>query len=391
MSAKSKASICVHAGEDKMEFANAVVPPVFNTSTYVFKNMEELHKYVKGDPNYYLYSRYTNPTVEAGEVKLAALEGGEKCLIVSSGQAAAATAVLALLHPGDHMVTSPTLYGGIYGLFTQVIRGTGLNLDFAESTSTEDFKKAIRPNTKIIYTETPTNPNLAVLDLAALANLAKENNAIMMVDNTFATPINQTPLELDADIIIHSGTKYLGGHSDLVCGAIVGPHKYMKQIYEYRKNMGTNLDPHAASMLLRGMKTLAVRVERQNQNAMKIARYLESHAKVKRVRFPGLESFPQHELAKKQMRGFGGMICFEIGGGLDTVGKVVESMHMFIHATSLGGVESLVSIPVLTSHIAYSPEDLIKADVNDGMIRLSCGIEDADDLIADLDHALTKA
>jgi len=391
MSGKSKASICVHAGEDKMEFANAVVPPIFNTSTYVFKNMEELHKYVAGDSSYYLYSRYTNPTVEAAEIKLAALEAGEKCLIVSSGQAAAGTAVMALLHPGEHMVASPTLYGGIYSLFSEVFKGAGLDLTFAESTSIEDIKKAIKPETKILYTETPTNPNLTLIDLAALADIAKEIGAIMMVDNTFATPMNQNPLELGADIVIHSGTKYLGGHSDLVCGAIVGPHKYLKDIYEYRKNMGTNLDPHAAFMLLRGMKTLAVRVERQNQNAMKVAKFLESHSKVTRVRFPGLESFPQYELAKKQMRGFGGMICFEIKGGLETVGKVVESMHMFIHATSLGGVESLVSIPVLTSHISYTPEDLVKADVNDGMIRLSCGIEDVDDLIADLEQALTKA
>jgi methionine-gamma-lyase len=391
MAGKSKASMCVHAGEEKMEFAGAVVPPVFNTSTYVFKNMQELKDYVKGDSPYYLYSRYTNPTVEAAETKLAALEGGEKCLIVSSGQAAAGTAVMGILRDGDHMVATPTLYGGVFSLFSEIINKTGLQVDFAESTSVEDVKKAIKPNTKIIYTETPTNPNLTVVDLKGIAEVAKEHDAVMMVDNTFATPINQNPLELGADIVVHSGTKYLGGHSDLVCGAIIGPHKYMKTIYEYRKNMGTNLDPHAAFMLLRGMKTLAVRVERSCQNAMKVAEFLENHSKVRKVRYPGLPSFPQHEMAKKQMRNFGGMVCFEIDGGLDAVGKVIEAMKIFIHATSLGGVESLVSIPVLTSHISYSPEELERADVNDGMIRLSCGIEDADDLIEDLDNALKQA
>lgn len=391
MAGKSKASLCVHAGEDKMEFAGAVVPPVFNTSTYVFKNMEELHKYVGGDPSLYLYSRYTNPTVEAVETKLAALEGGEKALVVSSGQAAAGTAVMGLLRNGDHMVATPTLYGGVYSLFEKIINGTGLEVSFAQTTAVEDVEKAIKPNTKILYTETPTNPNLTIVDLKGMADLAHSHNLLLMVDNTFATPMNQNPLELGADVVVHSGTKYLGGHSDLVCGAIVGPHKYMKTIYEYRKNMGTNLDPHAAFLLLRGMKTLAIRVERSCSNAMKVAEFLEAHPKVRRVRYPGLKSFPHHEMAKKQMRKFGGMICFEIDGGLEKVGPVIEAMHMFIHATSLGGVESLVSIPVLTSHIAYSPEDLKRADVNDGMIRLSCGIEDAEDLIADLDNALKQA
>ncbi|NIP44672.1 MAG: aminotransferase class V-fold PLP-dependent enzyme, partial [candidate division Zixibacteria bacterium] len=235
---------------------------------------------------------------------------------------------------------------------------TGLQVEFSDTTSVEDVKKAIKPNTKIIYTETPTNPNLTVVDLGGIAKLAKEHNAVMIVDNTFATPINQNPLELGADIVVHSGTKYLGGHSDLVCGAIIGPHKYLKTIYEYRKNMGTNLDPHAAFMLLRGMKTLAIRVERSCENAMKVAEFLEGHPKVRKVRYPGLPSFQYHEMAKKQMKRFGGMVCFEIDGGLDAVGKVIEAMHIFIHATSLGGVESLVSIPILTSHIAYSPEAL---------------------------------
>ncbi len=391
MGGRSKDSLCVHAGEEKMEFAGAVVPPVFNTSTYVFKNMEELKKYVEGDKNYYLYSRYTNPTVEAVEQKLAALEGGEKCLIVSSGQAAASTAVFGLLRKGDHLVATPTLYGGVFDLLSKIVPGTGLEVTFADDSSVDAIKKAIKPNTKIIYTETPTNPNLTVVDLQAMSEVTKEAHAIMIVDNTFATPINQNPLGLGADIVVHSGTKYLGGHSDLVCGAIVGPHKYMQQIYEYRKTVGTNLDPGAAFLLLRGMKTLAIRVERSCSNAMKVAEFLDKHPKVRNVRYPGLQSSPHHEMAKKQMRSFGGMICFEIDGGLDAVGKVIEAMQVFIHATSLGGVESLVSIPILTSHIAYSREELKRADVNDGMIRLSCGIEAADDLIEDLDRALKQA
>jgi len=386
---KSKSEICVHTGEESMEYANAVVQPVFNTTTYEFKDMNELHNYVKGDRSLYLYSRYTNPTVEAVEKKIAALEGGEKCLVTSSGMSAVSTAVMGSLHKGDHLVSSPSIYGGTYSLFNGVLRDAGLEFTLADSPSAEDMKKAIKSNTKILYTETPINPNMNLVNLKEIGDLARECGAMLFVDNTFGTPVNQNPIDFGADIIIHSGTKYLGGHSDVVCGAIVGSEEHLKKLNEYRKFMGTNLDPQAAFMLMRGMKTLAIRVEKQNQNGMRVAEYLEEHSKVSRVRYPGLKSSPYHELAKRQMTGFGGIVCFEVDGGVEAVGKVIEAMNLFIHATSLGSVESLVSIPVLTSHVQYSAEDLIRADVNDCMIRLSCGIEDADDLIADLDQALS--
>jgi methionine-gamma-lyase len=385
----SKASICVHSGEDKMKYANAVVQPIFNTTTYVFKDMGELRKYREGDESLYLYSRYTNPTVEAVEQKIALLEGGEKCLVTSSGMGAISTAVMGTLHKDDHLVSSPSIYGGTYSLFNDLTQDAGLQITLADSPTVDDMRKAIQPNTKILYTESPINPNLNMVDLTGMADLAHECGAILIIDNTFATPINQNPIEHGVDVVIHSGTKYLGGHSDVVCGAIVGTNEHLEKMYRYRKFIGTVLDPQAAFMLLRGMKTLEIRVERQNHNGLKVAEFLDRHPKVRKVRYPGLKSSPFYALAQKQMTGYGGMVCFEIDGGVEAVGRVIEAMKLFIHATSLGSVESLVSIPVLTSHIHFSPDDLARADVNDCMIRLSCGIEDAADLINDLDQALS--
>lgn len=388
MKKKSPSYICVHSEEGNRKHSNAVVTPVFNTTTYSFKDLPELKRYIEGDRSLYLYSRYTNPTVEDIEHKLAALEGGEDCVVLSSGMGAASTALLNLVRAGDHLVSTPVLYGGVFSLLTIIMKNAGLNYDFAESSQPEDIRRALTPDTRIIYTETPTNPNLNVVDLAALAEVAHRAGCLLVVDSTFGTPINQNPIELGADVVIHSGTKYLSGHSDLVCGALIASRELCSQFREYRKFLGTNLDPQAAFLFARGLKTLALRVEKQNANGLRVAQYLESLPQVKKVRYPGLESSPTYEIAQRQMRGFGGMVCFEIEGGLEMVGRIIERLQIFINATSLGSVESLVSIPVLTSHIHYSPEELVKADVNDSMIRLSCGIEDAEELIADLEQAL---
>ena len=388
MKKKSPAYICVHPEDENQKHSNAVVTPVFNTTTYSFKDLPELKRYIEGDRSLYLYSRYANPTVEDIERKIAALEGGEDCVVLSSGMGAVSTALLNLVHAGDHLVSTPVLYGGVFSLMTIIMKNAGLQYEFAQSAQPDDVRKLIKPQTKVIYTETPTNPNLNVVDLKALAEVAHESGCLLVVDSTFGTPINQNPIELGADVVIHSGTKYLSGHSDLVCGAVVGSKEHCRQFREYRKFLGTNLDPQAAFLFARGLKTLALRVEKHNQNGLAVAKYLESHPRVTKVSYPGLESSPTYEIAKRQMRGFGGMVCFEIEGGLESVGKVIERMQLFIHATSLGSVESLVSIPVLTSHIHYSPEELLQTGVNDSMIRLSCGIEEATEMIEDLERAL---
>lgn len=388
MSDKSRASKCIHAGEENKRFANSVTVPVFNTTTYEFKNLKELKRYVNGDRSLYLYSRYSNPTVEAVENKLADLERGEAGMVCSSGMGAISTTLLALLHKGDHLVSTPILYGGAFSFISIIMKNAGLEYSFAENSSIDSIRKSITPNTKVIYTETPTNPNLAIVDLEAVGKLAQETGCLLVVDSTFGTPINQNPIELGADIVIHSGSKYLSGHSDLLCGAVISSEQIIGKLKEYRKFLGTVLDPQAAFLFNRGLKTLDVRMERHNQNGLKVAEYLESHPKVSKVRYPGLKSSPFYEIANKQMRGFGGMICFEIEGGLEAVGQVIERLELIIHATSLGSVESLASIPVLTSHIHYSPEELKQVDVNENMIRISCGIEDSDDLIADLENAL---
>jgi len=384
----SRASKCIHSGEDDKQYANSVTVPVFNTTTYEFKNLRELKRYIDGDKSLYLYSRYSNPTIEAVEKKLADLEGGEAGMVLSSGIGAVSTTLLALLQKEDHLVSTPILYGGTFSFMTMIMKNAGLEYSFAEDSTVDNIRKSIKSNTKVIYTETPTNPNLTIVDLQALGELAHETGCLLVVDSTFGTPINQNPIELGADIVIHSGSKYLSGHSDLICGAVIGQEKIISNLKEYRKFLGTVLDPQAAFLFNRGLKTLDVRMNRHNKNGLKVAEYLKNHPKVTKVRYPGLKSSPFHDLAKKQMRGFGGMICFEIEGGLETVGQVVERMDLITHATSLGSVESLVSIPVLTSHIHYSPVELKQVDVNENMIRISCGIEDSNDIIADLENAL---
>jgi cystathionine beta-lyase/cystathionine gamma-synthase len=266
----------------------------------------------------------------------------------------------------------------------------GMKVHFIDPERIEQAERLFNPKTKLLFCETPTNPNLKIVDIKGLAEIAHAKNVPLAVDNTFATPYNQSPLSLGADLVIHSATKYLAGHSDLVAGIIIGPKNVIAPAVETMKLLGGCIDPLGAFLLLRGLKTLAVRVQRQNENAMKIAQYLSKHDKVIRVFYPGLPGSAQHELAKSQMRGFGGMVCFEVKDGLESATKVIDSLHLFANATSLGGVESLASLPVLTSHYGFDQDELKRADVTTGMVRLSCGIEDAEDLIGDLKQALEK-
>lgn len=383
-------STLVLHGEKAQHFPEgAAAEPIFQTSTFIFKDSVEVKKYQEGKTDKYLYTRYGNPTLKIAEDKMAALEGAEAGLVVSSGMAAVATTVSTLCKAGDEVISTEPIYGGTLHLFQKLFPGLGIKVNFVDPLKLDGVEKLITKNTKILFCETPTNPNLKIVDLKKLLKIARKHKLTSVIDNTFATPYNQNPIKMGADIVVHSATKYLGGHSDLVAGVIVGRKGFIKDAVETMKMLGGCLDPLGAFLLLRGLKTLAIRVEKQNENGMKVARYLSSHPQVKEVYYPGLPSHPQHKLAKSQMKGFGGMVCFDVGD-LESATKVMDNLKLFLNATSLGGVESLASIPVLTSHYGFKPEDLRRAGVTPGMVRLSCGIEEGNDLIEDLNQALDK-
>lgn len=359
--------------------------PIYQTSTFeVTDNDEQLR--VTGSDSY--YTRYGNPTNTVAEKTVAALENTDAALTFSSGMGAITSTIMALLKSGDHIVAQRDIYGGTYKFLSQWLPKFGVETTFVDTTDYRQHQQAIRPNTQLLYVESPTNPAIRVVDMQRTAALAKGHGLISMIDSTFGTPVNQRPADHGFDLVMHSGTKYLGGHSDLICGVVSGRKELVEKILATRTTIGNCMDPHASWMLVRGMKTLAVRVARQNENAMRVADFLEQHAKVRRVHYPFLKSHPQHALAGAQMTGGGGMVTFEVEGTGEDARRVSEALRLFTLAPSLGGVESLVCIPVLTSHLSVPDEERRKMGVTEQMIRLSVGIENADDLIADLEHAL---
>lgn len=374
----------------KKVLVNSVVFPVYQTSTFIFKNTEQLVDFQKGKPDLYLYTRYGNPTLKAAEDKMALLEGGEAALVLSSGMAAISTAVLTTCSAGQEIIATRNLYGGTMHLFIDLLPRWKIKVRFVDTEKIEEAEKLVSKNTRLLYIESPTNPNLKLVDIHKAARIAKKNNLSLAIDNTFATPVNQKPLQLGCDIVLHSATKYLAGHSDLMAGVIVGKKDYIKKCRETMKILGGCLDPLGAFLLMRGLKTLKIRVEKQNLNAKALAQFLSEHPKISRVFYPGLSSHPQYQLALKQMPGFGGMVCFEVRGGLKNAVRVIDSFKIILNAASLGGVESLASLPVYTSHWGFSASELKKADVTSGMVRISCGIEEQKDLIEDLRQALNK-
>jgi cystathionine beta-lyase/cystathionine gamma-synthase len=359
--------------------------PIFQTSTFeVTENAEML----RANHSDHFYTRYGNPTNTIAEKTVAALEGVDAALTFASGMGAITTTIMALVHGSDHIVAQRDIYGGVNKFLSQWAPKVGIETTFVDATDYEQHARAIRPNTKLLYVESPTNPTLRVIDLRKIAVIAKEHKLLSMIDSTFGTPINQRPAEFGIDLIAHSGTKYLGGHSDLICGVVAGGRALMEQIWETRTTLGNCMDPHASWMLARGLKTLAVRVARQNDNAQRVAEFLSQQPKVRSVHYPFLKSHPQYAVARAQMNGGGGMVSFEVEGGAEDARRVSEAMRLFTLAPSLGSVESLVSIPVLTSHVMVPAAERKKMGVSDQMVRLSVGIESADDLIADLERAL---
>jgi cystathionine beta-lyase/cystathionine gamma-synthase len=372
-------------GADVEKRNASAVPPIYQTSTFQVVDSEEQVRVADTDM---YYTRYGNPTHTVVEKTIAELEGADAGLLFASGMNAITTSILALVKSGDHIVAQRDLYGGTTKFLSMWLPKLGIETTFVDTTNYDQYARAIRPNTKLLYLETPTNPTLRVVDLRRAVAVAGARELITLVDSTFATPINTRPAELGIDIVLHSGTKYLGGHADLTCGVVAGRRDLIGKIRESRTLLGGVMDPHAAFLLLRGMRTLAVRVQRQNDSALRIAEFLARHSKVRSVNYPFLQSHPQHALAMEQMKGGGGMLSFEVEGSGEDAKKLSEALRLFTLATSLGGVESLVSIPVITSHAMISPEHRQKMGVTEQLIRLSVGIENTDDLIADLEQAL---
>ncbi len=383
-------TIAVHAGEDSKFPIGAVAQPIYQTSTFVFESSAKVKRFQEGDPSLYLYTRYGNPTIRAAEEKIAQLEEAEAGLVFTSGMAAISTTILTLCSSGDKILATRSIYGGTHHLFMSILPRLGIQVNYVDSETLQPYAKFLDKKTKVFYIETPTNPNLKIVDIKKVVAIAKKHKLTTVIDNTFATPYNQKPINMGIDVVIESGTKYLAGHSDLIVGTVVGKKDFITKAGYFRKILGGSCDPLGAYLLLRGMKTLAVRVEKQNQNGLALAKFLQKHPKVRKVFYPGLSSHPQHRLAKSQMKSFGGMVTFEVRGGLKAATKVIDSFKLILNAASLGGVESLASLPVLTSHYGFSKKDLKKADVREGMIRISCGIEEAQDLILDIKQALNK-
>ena len=375
----------VRGGTDLDKKNGPLATPIYQTSTFEVTDNEQQ---VRATDTDMFYTRYGNPTHTVVESAIARLEGADAALLFASGMGAITTSILALLKSGDHVVAQRDIYGGAAKFFTQWLPKLGIETTLVDTVEYEQHKHAIRPNTKILYLESPTNPTVRIVDLHKTAALAKKHGLISMIDSTFATPINQRPVEFGIDLIMHSGTKYFGGHSDLISGIVAGRQDLIDRIRHTRTTLGGVMDPHAAWLLLRGIKTLAVRVQRQNESALRIAQFLAQHSKVRRVHYPFLEGHPQRAVAMEQMSGGGGMVSFEVEGTGEDARRVSEAMRLFTLAPSLGGVESLVSIPVLTSHLNVAPEERKKMGITEQMIRLSVGIENADDLIADLEHAM---
>lgn len=381
----------VHAGQKPCPATGAHVTPIYQTSTFVFKDVDQGARRFAGEEAGYIYTRLGNPTLTELEAKMAALEGGEAALGAASGMAAISTALLTLLKQGDHIVAGDTLYGCTHGFIHEMLPQYGIEVTMVDTSHLENIEKAMKSNTKVVYVETPVNPTMTLVDLKGAAKIAHKHGARLIVDNTFMSPYLQRPIELGADVVVHSATKYIGGHGDVVAGIIISSKELIDLMrIPYQKDLGGILSPFDAWLLLRGLKTLGIRMDRHCENAQKVAEYLEKHPLIDAVHYPGLPSHPQHELAKKQMDGFGGMMSFELKGGLEAGKVLMNSVKMITLAVSLGCVDSLIQHPASMTHSPVPREERLKAGITDGQVRLSVGIEDIEDIIADLEQALKE-
>ncbi|MEW6359422.1 MAG: aminotransferase class I/II-fold pyridoxal phosphate-dependent enzyme [Planctomycetota bacterium] len=384
------ATRAVHAGETRQKWSDVIATPIAQTSTFVFQNTKDIQDYTSKKKARFEYGRYGNPTELVASRRIASLEGAEDCLLFASGMNAVTTTFLALLSKGDHIVITDDIYKKTWSFCTSDLPRFGIECSIAPMGDYKKLEAMVRPNTKIIFSESPTNPYLYVVDLERLGDIARRKKALFIIDATFATPVNQRPLEHGADIVLHSVTKYLGGHNDLLGGAIVGSNKLVEKVRTFHKTMGGVMDPHCAFLLIRGLKTFAVRVERANRTAMRVAEFLEKHPKVEKVYYPGLKSHPQHKIAKKQMDGFGGVVTFLAKGNLAGAKRLLNSLKLCFIGPSLGGTETLITHPAMGTYYDMTRKQRYELGITDTLFRLAVGMEDAEDLIADLKQALKK-
>ena len=388
---KCSSTSVIHAGQHPDPVYGGVSVPIYQSSTFAFKSAEQGAARFEGQDEGFIYTRMGNPTTKALEDNIAYLENGWGGMATASGMAAITTVYLALLDQNSHMISTEAVYGPSRIVVENELSRFGVECDFIDTSRTENIEKHIKPNTKLLYVETPANPTLILTDIKACAELAKRKGIILVVDNTFASPVVQNPLELGADIVIHSLTKLLNGHSDVVGGIIIPKEKALfKRIRKVLTLFGGTMDPHQAWLVLRGVKTLAMRVEKSQENAMKLAEYLRNHAKLKWINYPGLENHPQHSLAKMQMKGFGSMLCFGLEGGFESARKMINSVKLCTLAVSLGGVESLIQHPASMTHAGMPKKEKEMAGISDDLIRLSVGCEDYEDIKEDLEQALAQ-
>ncbi len=378
----------IHGGEPVRHGVNGpIVTEIIRSSTFTFSSTAEMKLWAEGKNKAYIYTRYGNPTLTVAQKKIAALEGAEAAVVTSSGMAAISSSLLAALKNGDELISTAQLYGGSYRLMRDIFPQMGITVRQVR-TDLAGIETLVNSRTKVLYVETPTNPTLRLVNIHKTVAFAKKHKLISIIDNTFATPVLQNPIALGYDMVVHSATKSLAGHSDIIAGVAVGNADWMERVRQMIIYLGGSMDPGAAYLLIRGIKTLGVRVERQCENAMAVAKFLEGHSKVARVHYPGLKSHPDHALARKQMRGFGGMLAFDLKGGLPAARRFCDRVRLFLLAASLGGVESLVILPIYSSHYNMSNEELRRAGVSPGTVRVSIGLEDKADLIEDLKQAL---
>ena len=386
---KGDSTRSVHGGEDRLKPVKSLTVPITQTSAYVFENLEEYEAYKAGQTEDLEYARYGTVTQLAAERKLAALDAAEDALLFPTGMSAITSVLLALLRSGQHLIVVQDCYR-MTVRFCNVIEKFGIQTSFVEPGDLTALEEAVRPDTRLIFVESPSNLHLRVVDLKRLTALAKDRGIRVLADSTLATPINQRPLEFGADLVVHSATKYLAGHNDVLAGSVCGAAPLIDGIREFRNIAGPTPDPQSSYLLIRGLKTLALRMEKHNGTALQIAQYLEGHKKVTRVHYPGLESHPDHRIAVQQLRGFGGVVSFEIDGDRDRAKEFVHALRIPYLAPSFGGVESLVSYPAIVSYYDLEPEDRLAIGVPDSFVRYSVGIEDAEDLIEDLEQALGR-
>ncbi|ECL8479808.1 methionine gamma-lyase [Salmonella enterica] len=386
-------TLIIHGGQHPDPSTGALATPIFQTSTFVFDNAEQgAARFALEEPGY-IYTRLGNPTQAALEEKLALLEQGEAALVTSSGMAAISTTLLTLCQQGDHIVSANELYGCTHALLSHSLPKFGIDVTFVDAVCIENISAAIRPDTKVIYIETPANPTMSIVDIESVAKLAHQNNILVIVDNTFMSPYCQQPLNLGADVVVHSVTKYINGHGDVIGGAIIGKKEFIDQarLVGVKDITGGCVSPFNAWLTLRGIKTLGIRMERHCANAMKVAKFLEQHPAVSAVYYPGLTSHPQYKLGKRQMKLPGAVISFEINGGVEAGRRVMNAVKLCMLAVSLGDTETLIQHPASMTHSPIPQEERLKAGITDGLIRLSVGLEDPLDIINDLEQAITKA